>query len=129
MNVLRLTSTIVLALALSTSACAGHGALHEGGAVPASRYVTAVVANNSYSPMRVYAVVNDVPVRLGTATGNATTRFKVHPALFWTGSLRLVALQFGGNDMADSGPVEVHAGQSLTFTIQPTSSASFALVR
>jgi hypothetical protein len=133
MNVLRSTATTIMALALFTSACAGTGPLRTGSASRpasgASGYVTILLANNSYSPMKVYAVVNDVPIRLGTATGNAITRFTAHPALFPAGWLRVVASQFGGNDVADSGPVAVYAGQSLTFTIEPTTAASFALVR
>jgi hypothetical protein len=129
MNIHRLTATTTVALALFTSACAGNGALRAGGASPASRYLTVLVANNNYSPMKIYAVVNDVPIRLGTATGNATTRFTAHPALFATGWLRIVASQLSGRDVADSGPVEVYPGQSVTFTIEPNTAASFALVR
>jgi hypothetical protein len=129
MNVQRLTATITVALALFTSACASNGTLRAGGASPASRYVTVLVANNNYSPMKVYVVVNEVPIRIGIATGNATTRFTVHPALFATGWLRIAASQISGNDVVDSGPVEVHAGQSVTFTIEPNMAASFALMR
>lgn len=129
MNALRRTASITLAVALSTSACAGNGGMRSRDARAALRMVTVVVTNHNYSPMKIFAVVNEVPIRLGTATGNATTRFLAHPALFAAGSLRLVASQFGGNDVADSGPVEVAAGQSVTFTIEPNTAASFALVR
>jgi hypothetical protein len=134
MNVTRWTAMIVSALTLSVSACAGNGAL--GGksssedASPESRSVSVLITNNNYWDMKVYAIVgSSVPIRLGTVTGVSSARFTAHPSLFPTGTLRLVASQLGGRDVADSGPLQVSGGQSVAFTIQPHTGTSFAFVR
>lgn len=134
MNATRWTAMIVSALTLSVSACASNGARRGDGssedATLASRSVAVVVTNNNYWDMKIYAVVGgSVPIRLGTVTGVSSAQFTVHPSLFPTGSLRLVASQLGGRDVADSGPLQVFGGQAVGFTIQPNTGTSFAFVR
>jgi hypothetical protein len=134
MNATRWTAMIASVLTLSANACAGNGARTESGwsddATSASRSVAVVVNNNNYWDMKVYAMIgSSVPVRIGTVTGNSSIRLTVPPALFSTGTLRLVASQIGGRDVADSGPLQVLGGQAVTFTIQAQTATSFAFVR
>lgn len=130
MSATRWTAMIVSVLTLSASACARNGATKGEDLSLASRSVSVVVTNNNYWDMKVYAVVgSSVPIRLGTVTGVSSARFTAHPSLFPTGTLRLVASQLGGRDAADSGPLPVVGGESVTFTIQPNTSTSFAFVR
>lgn len=125
---------IATTLALSVSACASNGALREDGwgrdDKGSSGSVAVLVTNNSYADMKVYAIVgSSVPVRLGTVIGGSSTRFTAHRTLFPTGQLRIVASESGGRNLADSGLLEVSDGQSVTFTIQPHTVTSFAIVR
>jgi hypothetical protein len=132
MTATRWTAMIVSMLTLSVSACARNGATTGGGddVSLASRSVSVLVTNNNYWDMKVYAVVgSSVPIRLGTVTGVSSARFTARPALFPTGTLRLVASQLGGRETADSGPLQVNGGEAVTFTIQPNTGTSFAFVR
>jgi hypothetical protein len=125
---------IAAALTLSATACAGHGVptqdgWSEDGSLE-SRSVAVVVKNNNFWDMKVYAIVSSsVPIRIGTVTGNSSIRVTAQPSMFTTGTLRLMASQIGGQDVADSGPLQVVGGQSVTFTIQSQTGASFAIVR
>lgn len=130
----RWTVAIVSALTLSVSACASNGTLQQDGwgqdARASSGSVAVLVTNNNYADMKVYAVVGGgVPIRLGTVTGGSSMRFTAHRTLFPTGRLRLVASESGGHEVADSGLLDVDGGQSVTFTIQPHTVTSFAIVR
>lgn len=134
MNATRWTTMIASALTLAASACAGHGARTQDGwsddGSEESRSIAVVVKNNNYWDMKVYAVTgSSVPIRIGTVTGNSSIRLTAHPSMFTTGTLRLVASQIGGREMADSGPLQVVGGQSVTFTIQSQTATSFAIVR
>jgi hypothetical protein len=130
----RWVGMVATMLTLFVSACASNGALREDGwsrdEKTSSGSVAVLVTNNNYADMKVYAIVGgSVPVRLGTVVGGSSTRFTAHHTLFPTGQLRLVASETGGRNLADSGLLEVSDGQSVTFTIQPHTVTSFAVVR
>lgn len=130
----RWTAMIATMLTLFVSACASNGALREDGwshdGKASSGSVAVLVTNNNYADMKVYAIVGgSVPVRLGTVIGGSSSRFTAHRTLFPTGQLRLLASETGGRGVADSGVLDVSDGQSVTFTIQPHTVTSFAVVR
>jgi hypothetical protein len=130
MTATRWTAMIVSVLTLSVGACARNGAPRGEDVSLASRSVSVLVTNNNYWDMKVYALIgSSVSIRLGTVTGVSSARFTAQPSMFPTGTLHLVASQLGGRDMADSGPLPVFGGESVTFTIQPNTGTSFAFVR
>jgi hypothetical protein len=134
MNATRWTTMIASVLTLAAAACASNGSRARDGwsddGSLDSRSVAVIVKNNNYWDMKVYAVASSsVPIRIGTVTGNSSIRLTAPPSMFTTGTLRLVASQIGGRDMADSGPLQVVGGQSVTFTIQSQTATSFAVVR
>jgi hypothetical protein len=133
MHAARWTAIIVSTFTLAISACARNGALQESASADASdapRTIAVTVKNSNYWDMKVYALVDgSVPLRIGTVVGMSSSRFTARRSMVPTGRLRLVAQQIGGRNVADSGELQVGDGQSVTFTIQPNTATSFALVR
>ena len=127
MRAMRGRWTAMLLLALVLAACGG-GAASRGGAAP-TREVRLVVRNNAFSAVTIYAVgaVGDAR-RVGTVNPAATETFRLNGAYFPTGTLRLVADPIGGSGRGSSGPLPVMAGQTVTFTVQPSLSTSYATV-
>jgi hypothetical protein len=134
MNATRWTAIIASTLTFVVSGCAGNPAFRseDAGADPSPppRTVAVTVKNDNFWDMKVYAVVNSsVPLRLGTVPGMSSAQFIARQSMFPTGVLRLVASQLGGRGTADSGELQVFAGQSVTFSIQPSLATSYAFVR
>jgi hypothetical protein len=97
--------------------------------VPMERRVLLSVKNDNFLDMDIYAVSSGLATRVGTATGLATARFALSPALWEAGDFRIVAAPIGGNGRASSGALAVHSGDQIDFTIASTLRQSHAEVR
>jgi len=86
------------------------GSVEGGGA-------TLEVVNQNFSDMDVYAVAGGLATRVGTVTGNSTSKFALHSSMISADGLRVVASPIGGNGRASSGNLSVSPGQTIRFTI------------
>lgn len=81
---------------------------------------TLQVDNRSFNDMTIYVLRSSQRVRLGTATGNGTTRFTIPPHLiFGATSLQFLADPIGGNQRPVSESIVVSAGDEITLQIPP----------
>ena len=130
MNSSRLAATVVAALSLFLGACAGKVAPRGDSAPADERAVSINVRNNTFSDMKVYAVLESGnPLRLGVVNSLSASTFTATPIMFPTGMLRVVATPVGGRGVADSGPMQVSGGEQVQFTIPSNPAASYALIR
>jgi hypothetical protein len=79
------------------------------------------VENQAFLDMTIYVYRNSQKIRLGTATGNSTTRFTV-PAnlIFGATPLRFQADPIGSNRRSISEEITVSPGDEVTLTIPPS---------
>ena len=106
-----------LALCLATSACHRQPAGEQKLRVR----TTLRVENNAFLDMTVYVIQNSQRIRLGIATGNATSTFTIPPFLIAgaPGPLRFLADPIGGSNTPVSEEIIVETGQTVTLTIPP----------
>jgi hypothetical protein len=90
--------------------------------------VMLVVQNQNYADVDVYAISSGLATRVGTVTGNTSSRFALRSSLIST-DFRIVATPIGGNGRASSGPLQVNGGQTVTFIIGPVLAQSTASVQ
>lgn len=117
-----------LALALATcsmvavSACRSTSAAAAGdAATPSQQATTLRVVNQRFLDMTISVVPRSgAPLRLGNATGNATTTLRIPDhVVFGTTQLRFVADPIGGPGASVSQSILVTAGDQVTLTIPP----------
>lgn len=121
---MRLVSNILAAavLGLAPLACVHHA--RSGELAPVNGPATLKVENQGFSDMDIYALSSGgARVRLGTATGNATTRFTI-PSYMLGGAqeLRFRAEPIGGTRAPVSDRIFVSPGDSVTLIIPPAAS-------
>ncbi len=90
--------------------------------------VTLVVRNDNFADVDVYAVSSGLATRVGTVTGNTSSRFALRSSIIAT-DFRIVATPIGGNGRASSGPLLVNGGQTVNFTVASVLSQSTATVQ
>jgi hypothetical protein len=79
------------------------------------------VENQAFLDMTIYVYRNSQKIRLGTATGNSTTRFTVPSNLiFGATPLRFQADPIGSNRRSISEEITVSPGDEVTLTIPPS---------
>jgi hypothetical protein len=122
----------VAMLALAGTGCArgSRTAAAEDGAAAGERSAMLVVKNNNPADVDV-SVVEDAGVRrrLGMVRGGSTRRFPLDWTLLAPARLAVVATPIGGGGLARSGVLLVIPGETITFTVEPELSTSFATVR
>ena len=78
------------------------------------------VENQAFLDMNIYVYRSSQRVRLGTASGNSTTRMTIPSNLiFGATPLRFQADPIGGNRQALSQEITVSPGDEVTFIIPP----------
>ncbi len=121
------SKTVALALALSclggAAACTHTSTAGAGGAAAPEAATTLKVENQGSIDMDVYVLRAPVGqrIRLGTATGNSTTRMRI-PSDVLMGvntSLRFVADPIGGTRPSVSSSIMVNPGDEVTLQIPP----------
>lgn len=119
-----------VAIVTAMCGCARHHASTAGDVAPQlSSPATLVVKNNNFADMVVYALQSGDPIRLGMVTSTSSGTFTLAPSLITPGPVRIFATPIGGNGRANSGPVTLSGGQTMTFTIQQDLAASSVLVQ
>ena len=79
-----------------------------------------VVDNRGYPDMVIYAVDGTRRIRIGTATGNLTTKLRIPPTVVQTGrEVRFVADPIGSDRAGVSEEIFVRPGQEVTLIIRP----------
>ena len=95
-----------------------------------SSTVALVVDNENFENFDVFLVQGSgMRTRLGMVSGAGTTSYTLAPDLWAGGTVRVVAKPIGGFGTARSDPLTVFGGSTITFTIEPDVSASYATVR
>jgi hypothetical protein len=126
-RLLALSLCLTMLAALHATACRSSNAYDID--QPQAGGATLVVKNDNFSDVDVYVVGSGLPTRVGTVTGHSTARFALSPSQISSPDFRVVATPIGGNGRASSGPLIVSPGQTVTFTIGPMLSQSFATVQ
>lgn len=116
-----LFAAVVAAGTFTASACA-RAPRRAGRGAPEPQAVTTVrVQNQNFLDMNVYVIQGGARSRLGTATGNSTTRFTIPATLVHTLSqLRFLADPIGGRGSPVSEEITVSPGDEVTLTIPPS---------
>ena len=120
-------NTVALAIALSclggAAACTHTSTAGAGGTATPVQATMLKVENQGSLDMDVYVLRAPVGqrIRLGTATGNSTTRMRIPPdVLLGTNtSLRFVADPIGGTRPSVSSSILVTPGDEVTLQIPP----------
>lgn len=112
----RITRALAALVLLATlAACAA--ARHTGEEQPRTWLR---VENQNFLDMTVYVLRSSQRVRLGTATGNSTTRLVIPPSLlFGATPLRFQADPIGGSATPVSMEITVSPGDEVTIRIPP----------
>jgi hypothetical protein len=121
---MRLTpGTFVMLVSLwLTVACASRQQPEQEGDVdPQTVRTTVRVQNQAFNDMTIYVLRGAERVRLGIATGNATTTLEI-PRNIITGvtGLRFLADPIGGTRTPVSEEITVSPGDQVTLTIPPS---------
>ncbi|HVZ50155.1 MAG TPA: hypothetical protein VG916_15335 [Gemmatimonadaceae bacterium] len=117
---------VVVALLLAPNACAS---LHGPGLADDSRAVLVVDSHND-ATFDVFAIIGEgYPHRLGTVMGFSKVTFPLPREVTALGTVRIVAVPIGGFGAANSGPVLVHGGDTVVFTLEHVLSWSSAVVK
>lgn len=108
---------------------AGCFPLHLPNAAPEPP-ITVVVDSRNDATFDVFAIIGDGDARrLGMLMGFSKATYTLPREAAALGSVRIVAVPIGGFGAANSGPVTVHGGDTVVFTVQQVLSSSFAVVR
>ncbi len=103
----------------ASSGCAMVNRKSDEGA-EAQEPTTIRVENQAFLDMNIYVWRGGQRMRLGTASGNSTTKFKVPPSLiFGATPLRFQADPIGGNRQPISQEITVSPGDEVVLTIPP----------
>jgi hypothetical protein len=87
------------------------------------------VVNNNYSDIDVFAEgTGGARLRLGTVTGQSSATFTLPPNYVAFGNIRLAGVPIGGFGSARSGRLQIAAGETVVFTVQPDLALSSATV-
>lgn len=105
-------------MALAVAGCAG-GSSAAPGIIP-DEPTTLSVQNNNFSDMRIYVHQGSQRIRLGTATGNTTSSFRVPKSVvFGATALRFEAVPIGGRGSSISDTITITPGESIILRIPP----------
>lgn len=120
----------VLALGGTMVGCGRNAGLTPGSVAPVAGAVAVHVVNNNFNDVDVYAVSQEAGARrLGMVMATSDGTFVLDPSYFPTGQLRLIAAPIGGRARANSGLLNVTAGEIVEFDIAPHLQESSAIVR
>ena len=110
----------VLAVAAALMAAACTGFRHGSTAIDPNQPTVVQVDNQGFLDMAVYVMRSSERIRLGTATGNSKSSFRV-PAGIVSGltPLRFVADPIGGTRASVSEEITVAPGDTVGLTIPP----------
>jgi hypothetical protein len=87
----------------------------------AQEQTTLRVENQGFSDMTIYAIQEGQRIRLGLATGNSTSVFKIPDYLLGAANtIRFLADPVGGTRTPVSDEISVHPGDQVTLTIPPS---------
>jgi hypothetical protein len=118
-HLLRVALVALLTLAAAPACRSNPGANDTEAPAPAPK-TTLQVENRSFNDMTVYVLRGSQRIRLGTATGNGTTRFTIPPHLiFGATSLQFLADPIGGSQRPVSESIVVSAGDEISLQIPP----------
>ncbi len=107
-----------VSVALLLSACTGFR--HGSNAIDPNQPTVVQVDNQGFLDMAVYVMRSSERVRLGTATGNAKTSFRVPPGIVsGLSPLRFIADPIGGTRASVSEEITVAPGDTIGLTIPP----------
>ena len=115
-------------LALAEAACAGQNSAWKQDTSPDLSAIRVTVTNQYGFPMTVYAVGSGTTFRLGKVLPEMVGNFIVPKALVGNGPVEIVA-QGDGAPPAQSGPLLLHGGQVVEFTINRPTYTSTARIR
>jgi hypothetical protein len=111
----RVTSTLILGLALS--ACASGGP--RSGAMDFMEQTRVEVTNQNWADMRVYVVRSGNRFRLGTVSSMSTEVFRLPRSLSSsTAALQLIADPIGSREMHMTQSLNIVPGQLVSFRIE-----------
>jgi hypothetical protein len=110
----------VLAVSIALLAAACTGFRHGSTSIDPNQPTVVQVDNQGFLDMAVYVLRSSERVRLGTATGNAKSNFRL-PAGIVSGltPLRFVADPIGGTRASVSEEITVAPGDTVGLTIPP----------
>lgn len=110
-------SFLIAMVGLSAVACGG--SKQRSAPIPQPR-TSIRVENQGFSDMTIYAIRSGQRVRLGIASGNATTTFTI-PAnlIFGATPLRFLADPIGGNRTPVSDEITVQPGDQVRLILPP----------
>ena len=113
---------ILLALALAVAATSGVSCRHGSQAATPQAVSTLRVENQGFLDMDVYVLApSSARIRLGTATGNATTNMVIPSNLiFGPTPLRFIADPIGGRRASVSTSITVVPGDTVVMLIPPS---------
>ena len=95
-------------------------------ASPASEVITLRVVNNNWQDMRVFAVIDDRRVRLGTVTSMTTQTLTIRAAMIRPHTrLDLELVPVGSRSAQHFESIDVGPGESLEFRIANSLGLSF----
>jgi hypothetical protein len=109
---------VAVSLALMAAACTGFR--HGSTAIDTNQPTVVQVDNQGFLDMAVYVLRSSERLRLGTATGNSKTNFRV-PTGIVSGltPLRFIADPIGGRRASVSEEITVAPGDTVGLTIPP----------
>ena len=119
----RLGRGVALAVLMCSAAFAGacRGNTQEEMAAEPVEPTYVRVENRAYLDMTVYVYRSSQRTRLGTVTGNSSTKFIIpHSLLFGPTPLRFQADPIGGNRKPVSEEISVSPGDEVVLVIPPT---------
>lgn len=122
-NVPRVFVRLALSLAAVTGVAAGAAACHAPPRepLPPGAATTLRVENQAYLDMNIYVVRGSQRIRLGTATGNSTSLFRIPADVVESAiTLRFLADPIGGTRSPISDEIAVRPGDTVTLTIPPS---------
>ncbi|MEO7457319.1 MAG: hypothetical protein ABIY52_13735 [Gemmatimonadaceae bacterium] len=126
---MRAYRSLLLALSLGivaplAGACRSSNAYDVNSTEPDRVLLT--VKNDNFLEADIYALSNGLATRIGVVSGLSTKDFALNSTLYSATDFRIVAAPIGGNGRASSGPLPVHSGQSIEFTVGNRLAASHA---
>jgi hypothetical protein len=125
------TPSSILTLLLATAAAGSAAGCHRQPTTEVSpnAATTVKVVNNNFSDVDVFAEgTGGARLRLGTVTGQSSSTFTLPPSYVAFGNIRLVGAPIGAFGTARSGKLQIAAGETIVFTVQPDLALSSATV-
>lgn len=116
----RLAYVALLATSAASAACFRNSKPDPDAEPTPTTYLK--VENRAFLDMTMYVIRNSQRVRLGVATGNATTKLVIPNTLLYSGNgtLQFLASPIGGRRSPVSQEISVSAGDEVDLLIPPS---------